>query len=622
MNVARHHAEWLSLVESSGPFLSMPVLLRVFPQGLDQRDPDKASRLREAYEDWLDRSAKQPAVHHAWIRHVLTELLEYPPEFLVEGQAIPPGMEAVMATYGETLRPELVLKYRDAGHKPVLLIEHYAPDQDLEKPVAGKTWKSSPGTRMMELLHAADVPLGLITNGEQWMLVYAPRGETTGFASWYADVWMQDQVYLRSFHSLLHLRRFLGVAEPETLAALYVESSKDQQEVTDQLGYQVRRAVEMLVQAFARIESDPRTRELIAGVKEKDLYDSALTVMMRLVFLFSAEERGLLLLGDPLYDQHYAMSTLSELLRERADQHGEEVLERRHDAWCRLLATFRAVHAGVEHEAMRLPPYGGTLFDPDRYPHLEGRAADTKWQTTPAKPLPVNNRVVLHLLEALQILRVKVPGGGPAEARRLSFRALDIEQIGHVYEGLLDHTAKRASEVILGLAGSKNSELEIPLSKLEELAAKGTDALVGFLAEETGRQPKTIQHILETSGGENTLPLRPAGGEGRGEVGEASEKKLHKRAPAAPVDDHAILIASGQDPLLAKRIRPFAALLREDDFGQLVIIPAGSVYVTAGTDRRSTGTHYTPRSLTEPIVQHTLEPLVYVGPAEGKPGAE
>ena len=40
------------------------------------------------------------------------------------------------------------------------------------------------------------------------------------------------------------------------------------------------------------------------------------------------------------------------------------------------------------------------------------------------------------------------------------------------------------------------------------------------------------------------------------------------------------------------------------------VFPAGSVYVTAGATRRATGTHYTPRSLTEPIVQHTLEPLV------------
>lgn len=113
------------------------------------------------------------------------------------------------------------------------------------------------------------------------MIISAPGGETTGFASWYADLWMQEPLTLRAFHSLLHLRRFLGVAEPETLAALYAESSKDQQGVTDQLGYQVRRAVEMLVQAFDRIDAES-DRKLLAGVKEKDLYDSALTIMMRL----------------------------------------------------------------------------------------------------------------------------------------------------------------------------------------------------------------------------------------------------------------------------------------------------------------------------------------------------
>lgn len=583
MNAARHHAEWLSLVETSGPFLSMPVLLRVFPQALEARDPAKASELREAYEDWLE-SGKKFSVHHAWVRHVIERLLGYTPDYLAEGQAIPPGMEAIMSNFGETLRPDFVLKHRDAGEKPVLLIDQYPREQDLEKPVAGKLWKASPGTRMMELLHATNVPLGLVTNGEQWMVVYAPRGETTGFASWYADLWMQEPITLRAFHSLLHLGRFLGVAEPDTLAGLYAASSKDQQEVTDQLGYQVRQAVEMLVQAFDRIDAESG-RKLLADVSEKTLYDSALTVMMRLVFLFSADERGLLLLGDPLYDQHYAVSTLSEILRERADQHGEEILEHRQDAWCRLLATFRAVHGGVEHEAMRLPPYGGTLFDPDRYPFLEGRPAESRWQTTPATPLAINNRVVLHLLEALQLLRVKVPGGGPTEARRLSFRALDIEQIGHVYEGLLDHTAKRAGETILGLTGSKNSDAEIPLSKLEEVAQKDTAAQVEFLHEETGRSKPTLKRLIEEP---------------------------------PPHDEHALLIACGQDSSLANRVKPFAGLLRGDSFAKLVVISEGSVYVTAGSDRRSTGTHYTPRSLTEPIVQHTLEPLVYVGPAEGQ----
>lgn len=583
MSIARHHAEWLSLVETSGPFLSMPVLLRTFPQGLDARDSERVARLREAYEEWLERK-HESAVHRTWVQQVFRGLLEYPPELLVEGQAIPPGLEAAQPQFGETLRPDWVLKHRDPEGRTQLLISLYPPMQKLDGPVAGKVWKATPGTRMMELLHTTDVPLGLVTNGEHWMLVYAPRGETTGFASWYADLWMQEPITLRAFQSLLHLRRFLGVAADETLSALFAASSKDQQEVTDQLGYQVRRAVEMLVQAFDRIDAECG-RQLLAGMPEKELYDSALTVMMRLVFLLSAEERKLLLLGDPLYDQHYAVSTLSELLRERADQHGEEVLEWRHDAWCRLLATFRAVYAGVQHESMRLPAYGGSLFDPDRYPFLEGRAKDTKWTNTAANPLPINNRVVLHLLEALQILRVKVPGGGPAEARRLSFRALDIEQIGHVYEGLLDHTAKRAPETILGLAGAKDKEPEIPLSRLEQLYVKGVADLIEYLHEETGKSENSLTRLL------NKPP---------------------------EIDDHTLLIACGQDARLLQRVKPFAGLLREDSFGQLVVIPEGSVYVTRGSDRRSTGTHYTPRSLTEPIVQYTLEPLVYVGPAEGK----
>ena len=195
---------------------------------------------------------------------------------------------------------------------------------------------------------------------------------------------------------------------------------------------------------------------------------------------------------------------------------------------------------------------------------------------------------MLHLLEALQVLQVKLPGGGPATPRKLSFRALRSSQIGHVYEGLLDHTAVRATEPVLGLSGSRDSEPEVPLSKLEALAAKGEDDLLKFVKDETGR----------------------------------SSVATVKRLLASKPDDQALSrfrTACQGDEKLWERVRPFAGLVRLDTFDYPVVIPPGSVYVTAGTDRRSSGTHYTPESLTEPIVRHTLEPLVYVGPAEGKP---
>src|SRR6185369_2860073 len=53
-----------------------------------------------------------------------------------------------------------------------------------------------------------------------------------------------------------------------------------------------------------------------------------------------------------------------------------------------------------------------------------------------------------------------------------------------------------------------------------------------------------------------------------------------------------------------------------------VVINAGSLYVTKGSERRTSGTYYTPPSLTEPIVKHTLDPLLYIGPAEGFPENE
>lgn len=588
MSISRHHADWLNLVEHSGPFFSLPVVSRVFSNGLDPRDTAQAKRLREAYEFWQDNPAA-PGKQHAWIMHVLTELLDYPKKLIAESQAIPAGLEARMPEMGETLRPDIALLTpmgREGAGQAQMLISFYPPEQQLDKPVLGKHWKATPATRMMELLHGAGIPLGLATNGEQWMLVYAPRGETTGYASWYSSLWLDEPITLRAFHSLLGTHRFFGVADANTPLGMLKESVNDQQEVTDQLGSQVREAVEVLVQSFDALDKESG-RKLLHGVAESDLYNAALTVMMRLVFLFSAEERGMLQLGKPLYDDNYAVSTLQELLQEVADRYGEEVLERRTDAWARLLASFRSVHEGVHHQDLSMPAYGGSLFDPNRFPFLEGRAAGTSWKSSVAEPLAINNRVVLHLLNALQRLRVKgAAGGGSAETRRVSFRALGVEQIGHVYEGLLDHTAISANELVLGLKGSSKKEPEVALATLEGLLAQGENKLIAFLKEETGRSPAALKKLLTG----NSL-----------------------------LDEHKLLLACGQDEDLLGRVRPFACLIREDSFERPLVVLPRSFYVTSSTTRRSTGTHYTPPSLTEPIVRHTLEPLVFQGPPEGLP---
>ena len=189
------------------------------------------------------------------------------------------------------------------------------------------------------------------------------------------------------------------------------------------------------------------------------------------------------------------------------------------------------------------------------------------------------------LLTALQVLEHRTG------ALLLSYEALDVEQIGHVYEGLLERTVKRVPETTLGLIGSQKAiNPNVPLSELEAAKAAGEAKLLAYLLEKTGRSESGLKSALKK-----------------------------------PVDEplyHRVLLACSSDLALADRIKPFAVLLRTDNWGDPLAYRENAFIVTLGAGRRETGTHYTPKSLTEPIVQHTLEPLVYLGPAEGKPQSE
>src|ERR1017187_2164986 len=450
MSAASEYAELLKLIEISGPFVSLPVFREVFPQGLIKDAPDLTRELRELYTEW--RAARELAPHivspaqREWLRAVLLTLLEWPADLLVEDKAIPQYLSYLDAV-------------RLADGKPRLLITLPPPVKQPDRRPPSTTWNATCAARMAELLHATHVPLGLVTNGERFTLDYAEPGLPTGFADFHAELWFDERLTLRAFRDFLSAGALFNRPPEQTLDALYRRSLDNQQEVSTTLGRQVRRAVEMFVTALDRADRESG-RALLLGLPGEHIYEAALTLMMRLVFLFFAEERDLLPITNPVYRENYAVSTLHDQLREAADRLGEEVLERRYDAFPRLLAGFRAVHGGIAHDLAALPAYGGDLFDPDRFPFLEGRAPGSDWRSTSAQPCPIHNRTVLHLLGALQFLEMKVPGGG-RESRRLSFSTLDIEQIGHVYEGLLDHTARRSTEIVLGLDGKEEPEVAL-----------------------------------------------------------------------------------------------------------------------------------------------------------------
>jgi hypothetical protein len=584
--VAASHVEWLSLVETTGVFLTVPVVRRVFPDGIGAA----ADELRSEVRLRLQSGSPTQAWATTWTRWVLRDLLGLQPA-LLESQAVPERATHLVPEHGVMLRPEYVVTDVDgdaASRALRMLVLSFPLGTARDRPVPGDRWAATPIDRAFALQRATGVPLVMATDGDWFTVVANPASGTATSATWISSIFGEEPILLDSFVALLGARRFFAVDTPNTLPAMLAEAAQAQEEVTSRLGTQVRQAVELLVGALSRANR-ARRGELLADVSAETVYAAALTVMMRTVFLLYAEERDLLPAREALYADSYGVLGLRDQLQDEADRFGEEALERRSAGWHRLLAAFRAIHGGIEHEALRLPAYGGGLFDPDRYPFLEGRRADEPWRTHESRPLPVDDRSVLAILDALQVLTFR--DGGVAEARRLSYRSLDVEQIGHVYEGLLDHGAVKVDDLAVGLKGSTSDGPELAVELLEEAAAKGHDALVKFLVEETGRTTGQI---------EKGLAVQPA-----------SDLVGRLRSACEHDDD------------LVRRVLPYVGLLEEDLRGLPMVFMPGSVYVTATTERRDTGTQYTPKDLADEIVRYALEPLVYEpGPAQGADPAD
>ncbi|MFD6731146.1 Eco57I restriction-modification methylase domain-containing protein [Micromonospora aurantiaca] len=553
--VDEQHAEWLGLLRPEGPFLTVPMLVEALPHGLDTVPDDVRDRVRRG---WAEVQDAPDLLGPAWIELILGELLRYPESGRSDG--------VVEAEAGS--RPDVLSGPQPGGGRAARLHVHRLPfGTSLTIARQGRT---APVEHAAQVCRDTAVPLALVTNGQRWALVHARRGEATGVGVFDADLWLEEPTLLRAFATLLTASRVLtpptgADGRPSTsLAGLFARSAEALTQITTTLGDQVRRAVELFVGELARLDRESGGA-LLGKVSDREIYQGSLTILMRLVFLLYAEEQRLLPVADPLYAQAYAASTLHGQLGALRDLHGDEVGDRRTAAWPRLLALFAAVHDGCEHPDLRIPGHGGSLFDPDRFAWLAGAA--------------VTDRVVHEMLDALLVLRHR----GKA-AEQLSYSSLGVEQLGHVYEGLLEFSCARVREPYVGLLG--RHEPEVPLAELEAAAAQGELELGVWLVTRCGLTARQVAKTLA--------------------------------ATPAPHQLAALHAACDNDDDLARRVRPWWGLLRADLRDLPTVFPAGSVLFTQFGDRRATGTHYTPRELAEEVVTHTLAPLCFSpGPAQG-----
>ena len=581
------HRDWLDLLDTDGPFLSVPALKKAWPTGMPAPDraaldalADAKPAFEKAWDAW-DLAGDDDAAaleryriaRDRWVDVILRTVLGWKDFYRIPAS---PDIKVHSPDYSVTVTATGSLTRDDATGALVLITD---PVESLRAPL-DDGWAASPIDRMEELLRASGVRVGVVTDGRWWAVVSA-RPETM-VASGITDSqrWIELPAVRNGFLQLLHFRRLVGRRQEDLLTELFKDSVAAAEEITESLGTNVRRAVELLVRALSESalaskasgEPDPLPAD------RDQVYQAAVTVMMRVVFLLFAEERGLLPQSQ-LFTGGYGISDELSTLDQRARDEGAEALDRTNLTWHRLLATSRALYRGASFEDIRIPSYGGSLFDPARFAFLTTRDAHDTLAVT------VSDRVMLEVLRAAQMAELR---GEPA--RRISFRDIDVEQIGYIYEGLLGYSCADVSEIIVGLIGKKGQEPEIPLSLLEDFAARHrregavADAIIAWVKTD---QPAAVP------------PSRSA------------LAKALKGSAEVEDADRALRAAVPGNEELRERLRPYIGAIRRDLRGRPTVFLPGGLVVVETPSRATAGAHYTPKSLATEVVQHALEPLVY-----------
>ncbi|MCZ2826682.1 MULTISPECIES: DNA methyltransferase [unclassified Modestobacter] len=585
MSAAELHRSWLTLVDTEGPFLAVPPLKRVWPQGMPALAVEAKAALASAHRTFVagwESYDRDPSTEHAlanyrdardaWVQVVLRDVAGWAESMSWDEI---PGLVASSPGREVTVTAQAAIRDGDGWG----CLVHFVDPIDSLRQAPGDRWAASPVDRLEALLRAGGPEVGLVTDGRWWGLVCAREGAMVASGVVDALDWVAEPRVRDAFFSLVSRRHLIGGDPAERLPVLFKDSVAEAEEITEALGAQVRQAVELLIQSFAESAAESQRHGLPDPLPRRahDTYEGAVTVLMRIVFLLFAEERGLLPTGE-LFEQGYGISGELARLVKREAAETEEALDSTSLTWHRLLATSRALYTGASFENLRMPPYGGSLFDPSRFPFLTG----TTDQETLALTVP--DRVMLHVLRSVQLPRLK-----SGEARQISFRELDVEQIGYIYEGLLGYTAERVDEPHLGLIGKAGSEPEIPMAVLEDLAAEHAE-------------PRKLAEAIRQWLKDDQPAAVPASA-------TAIAKGIGAEADSGAVS--ALRQAVGDDTALHDRVLPWLGLARLDLRKQPFVVLDGGLLVKETPSRRNAGAHYTPKSLATEVVKHALEPLCF-----------
>nr|WP_210404302.1 hypothetical protein [Chroococcidiopsis sp. TS-821] len=292
-----------------------------------------------------------------------------------------------------------------------------------ERPPSG-TPRLSAHALVQEYLNKTEHLWAIATNGLRWRLL---RDSSLMTRLTYIEFDLEQILNGENFaefglfYRLFHRSRLpQGMDDADKCLLEYYHQEALQQggRVRDRLRDGVEKALIQLGTGFLQHPNNEHLRQKLAdGLTDVGYYRQLLRLIYRLLFLMVAESRNLLLIEQDtekqrIYREYYSIERLRELA-ERPSWRREGF----QDLWRGLWVTFLLFDENWRGKLLGLSPLNGDLFGSNTLPDLSNCALDNH-----------------DLLVAIRHLSLYQEG----QLRRVNYAALDVEELGSVYESLLD----------------------------------------------------------------------------------------------------------------------------------------------------------------------------------------
>jgi hypothetical protein len=284
----------------------------------------------------------------------------------------------------------------------------------------GKHFRPSYQNTLKEAIEELGLGWGIITNGETIRLIKAGSGKAylefrIADMCRYGTPDIYEQAFSVFFDLLAQEHLHSGY-----LDIVYEESKKHGTQVSDTLKDAILESIEL----FARgILHNPKNAPLLNMPDDiGTLFDESIIFMYRMLFVLYAEAHNLLPVADNrIYKENYSLDRLVDKIRLAGytpDRNSSEL-------WQSLKALFKILEKGINHRSCAIAALNGELNSSKEHPLLD--------------QVELNDEIMADIIRRLTLTQVK--GGG---LDRISYRELDVAQLGSVYEGLLEYEPKIA----------------------------------------------------------------------------------------------------------------------------------------------------------------------------------